>query len=231
MSNLGVLVIDDDVVLRELLGEHLRDAGYTPLLAADGLQGLRLLFEHRPALVVLDVMMPGMDGWETCQRIRELSDVPIIMLTAKGETDDRLRGFDLGVDDYVVKPFDFRELIARIGAVLHRAQRAAGRPAHGPLVYSDLVIDLNQQRVLRNGRVIHLTPTEFRLLACLAERPGRVCSTEALLERVWGPEYRGQNEYVKRYIWMLRRKLEDDPQHPRRILTERGYGYLLVPAD
>jgi len=224
-----ILVIDDDPVLRALLSEHLQDAGYQPTLAENGQQGLKILFDQRPALVILDVMMPGMDGWETCRRIRELSDVPVMMLTAKGETEFRLKGFDLGVDDYMVKPFDFRELVARAGAVLSRAGKRHADHNAQPLVYQDLVIDLAKKRVLRYGKVVHLSPTEFRLLTTLAENPGRVLSSDALLNRVWGAEYMGQSEHVKRYIWLLRRKLEDDPQNPSLIRTERGYGYSLTP--
>jgi two-component system KDP operon response regulator KdpE len=227
MSDL-ILVIDDDQTLLSILAEHLANAGYRAVTVASGLAGLQAFYEQHPALVVLDVMMPKMDGWTVCERLREASNVPIIMLTAKGEEHDRLRGFRLGVDDYVVKPFSFAELIARIGAILIRSRHAAP-PTHPlPFVRGDVAIDLTERRVSRAGQPIHLSPTEFRLLAALAERPGHILSPEALLAHVWGNEYADDVENVKRYIHYLRQKLEADPDHPQLILTERGFGYFLA---
>ncbi len=226
MSDL-ILVIDDDQTLLSILAEYLDKAGYRVAAVASGLAGLQAFYEHHPDLVVLDVMMPKMDGWTVCERLREVSDVPIIMLTAKGEEHDRLRGFRLGVDDYVVKPFSFAEVIARIGAILIRSRRAA--PTHPlPIVRGDVTIDLARRRVSRAGHPVHLSPTEFRLLAALAERPGHILSPEALLAHVWGNEYADDIENVKRYIHYLRQKLEADPDHPQLILTERGFGYFLA---
>src|SRR5512143_767432 len=225
MSDL-ILVIDDDQTLLSILAEHLDKAGYHVVTVASGLAGLQAFYEYHPDLVVLDVMMPKMDGWTVCERLREVSHVPIIMLTAKGEERDRLRGFRLGVDDYVVKPFSFAELVARIGAILIRSRRATP-PVH-PLVRGNVTIDLAERRVSRAGQPVHLSPTEFRLLAALAERPGHILSPEVLLNHVWGSEYADDVENVKRYIHYLRQKLEADPDHPQLILTERGFGYCLA---
>ena len=228
MSDL-VLVIDDDATLLGLLAEHLSRASYHVITAASGTAGLQTFYDHHPDLVILDVMMPRMDGWAVCERIRERSDVPIIMLTAKGEEQDRLRGFHLGVDDYVVKPFSFAELVARVGAILARSRRAPPETHHpAPIVRGDVVIDLSERRVTRNGQPVRLTPTEFRLLAALAEQPGRTLAPKALLVRVWGSEYADDVENVKRYIHYLRLKLEADVEHPQLILTERGFGYYLA---
>ncbi len=228
MSSDTILVIDDDETLLGLLAEHLGKAGYRVATTTSGVAGLQNFYEHHPDLVILDVMMPKMDGWVVCERVREISNVSVIMLTAKGEERDRLRGFRLGVDDYVVKPFSFAELVARVGAVLARSRRATSESHAAPLVRSNVVIDLVERRVTRAGQPIHLTPTEFRLLAALAERPGHTLSPETLLSRVWGDEYADDVENVKRYIHYLRQKLETDPDHPQLILTERGFGYFLA---
>lgn len=220
-----ILAIDDDATLLNLLRQSLGKAGYEVITATNGLDGLQKMYAERPDLIILDLMMPRMDGWETCRRIREMSQVPVIMLTAKDEEADKLKGFEYGVDDYVTKPFSFAELTARVGAVLHRTRQQP--PHHEPAVYrvDDLVIDLENRRVTKDGEVLDLTPTEYRLLATLVENHGRVLSHEQLLTDVWGPEYIDDTGYVKRYIWYLRQKLEDDPSHPKYILTERGFGY------
>lgn len=218
-----ILIIDDDETLLELLKSHVRSAGYRVLTARSGQEGLKIINDEPPDLVVLDVMMPGMDGWEVCQRLRETSYTPIIMLTGKGDEIDKLRGFHLGVDDYVTKPFSFAELVARVRAVLARSGRA---DPHGPQVVSgDLEIDFVQRRVTISGHPVILSPTEYRLLASLAHHVGRTVPTEQLLGEVWGEEYAGESEHVKRYIWALRKKLEINPGDPQHILTERGFGY------
>ena len=168
-------------------------------------------------------MMPGMDGWEVCQRLRDTSRAPIIMLTAKGNEIDKLRGFNLGVDDYVTKPFSFAELVARIRAVLARSSRVAQPGAQ--VVSGTLEIDLIQRRVSVSGKIVDLSPTEYRLLEALANHPGRTVPSEQLLDEVWGAEYTGELDHVKHYIWALRKKLEQDPGDPQHILTERGFGY------
>lgn len=220
-----ILVIDDDATLLNLLRQSLGKAGYQVITATNGLSGLQTMYEERPDLIVLDVMMPRIDGWETCRRIREMSQVPIIMLTAKDEEADKIKGFEHGVDDYVTKPFSFAELNARVAAVLHRTRQRP--PYRRPAIHrvEDLVIDLENRRVTKDGEVLDLTPTEYRLLATLVENAGRVLSHEQLLSDVWGPEYVDDTGYVKRYIWYLRQKLEDDPSQPKYILTERGFGY------
>jgi len=223
MAGQTLLLVDDDATLLELLSDHLRAAGYQPTTAADGPTGLRLTAEAAPDLVVLDVMMPGMDGWAVCKRLREKSRVPIIMLTAKGEEIDKLRGFRLGVDDYVTKPFSFTELTARIGAVLARAAPGPA-PTHN-LTSGDLAIDFDNRRVTVAGHPVELTPIEYRLLETLARHPNRTVPAEALLAEVWGPAYAGEVEHVKHYIWTLRKKIEADPGDPKHLVTERGFGY------
>jgi len=224
----SILVIDDDGNFVRLLRESLEGAGYEVIAAANGLDGIKQLYSGRPDLVILDVMMPRMDGWEALKRVREMSDVPVIMLTARDAEADRLRGFELGVDDYVTKPFSLAELNARVRAVLARAARTREGGTPPPLVVGDLVIDFGSRRVLKRAEVLQLTPTEYRLLATLAEHAGRTLSHEQLLERVWGPEYVDEPGYIKRYVWYLRQKVEDDPAHPRYVETVRGFGYRLA---
>lgn len=225
MAEQQILVIDDDATLLELLAGHLQMAGYKPIIANDGHQGLQMAAEAGPDLVILDVMMPVIDGWEVCRRLREDSSVPIIMLTAKDQELDKLRGFSLGVDDYVTKPFSFAELVARVGAVLARAGRLLGSVHQ--LTSDDLTIDFDQRCVTVVDRVIDLTPTEYHLLEVLARHAGRTVPTERLLIEVWGPEYTGEVKHVKHYIWSLRKKIEADPGDPKHIVTERGFGYRL----
>jgi len=218
-----ILLIDDDETLLELLHDHVRAAAYNPIKATNGEEGIRLAREAGPSLVILDVMMPGMDGWQVCRLLRGFSAVPIIMLTAKGEEFDKLRGFHLGVDDYVTKPFSFAELMARIRAVLARSRSPA---VSGQLLTSgDVTLDLDHRRVTVRGEIIDLSPTEYRLLETLARNIHRTVPTEQLVTEVWGPSYAGEVEHVKHYIWALRRKIEHDPGDPKHILTERGYGY------
>jgi DNA-binding response OmpR family regulator len=221
MTEARVLLIDDDETLQGLLVDYMRAAGYQTQTANSGLEGLHLAADTPPDLVVLDVMMPGMDGWEVCQRLREISSVPIIMLTAKGEEYDKLRGFRLGVDDYVTKPFSFAELVARVGAVLTRTAVDVGER----VTSDDLTIDFEQHRVTVAGEIIELTPTEYRLLETLARNANHTISTESLLSNVWGPQYAGETKHVKHYVWTLRKKIEIDPGDPSHILTERGFGY------
>jgi two-component system KDP operon response regulator KdpE len=221
-----ILVIDDDRTLLGLLRQSLEKAGYRFIGVTNGIDGLQSVYKDQPDLVILDVMMPRMDGWETCLRIREVSQVPIIMLTAKEEEAEKVKGFECGADDYVTKPFSFAELTARVGAVLHRARR--GKPAEVPrfYIFDELVVDLDHKEVTLRGQPVDLTPKEFELLVCLAENAGRTVTHEQLLTRVWGDEYVDIG-YVKRYIWHLRRKIERDPANPEYIITERGFGYRL----
>ena len=224
-----VLLIDDDQTLAKALELYLCREGYEVHLAATGAEGLRALYSVQPALVLLDVMIPEMDGWETCRRIRELTTVPIIMLTAKGQEIDRVRGLRMGADDYVPKPFALKELVARMEAILRRTRRDHPEDTRG-LVYEsgDLVIDAGRYQVYQGGQPVELSVTELKLLFFLAENAGRVLSHRQILERVWGEEYAENVEYTKLYIWRLRQKLEKDPNKPQLIISERGQGYRLV---
>ena len=218
-----ILLVDDDRNLTQLLGDYLIGQGYAVRAAGDGREALRALFERKPELIVLDVTMAEKDGWEALERIREVSDVPVIMLTARGEEADVLRGFSLGADDYVTKPFSFAQLAARLRAVLARRGRAG--VSEGKLRSGDLEVDLTTKRVTRGGEPIPLTPTEFKLLTVLMRRAGEVLSPDELVKEVWGPQYADEIGHVRRYVWHLRQKIEPDAEHPRYIHNERGYGY------
>jgi DNA-binding response OmpR family regulator len=224
MSAESILIIDDDPTLLELLSDHLKSAGYRPISVQDGINGLQKLEEVLPDLVLLDVMMPNLNGWEVCRRLREKSSVPVIMLTAKGEEIDKLRGFRLGVDDYVTKPFSFAELAARVGAVLGRTSRQPGSN-HTSLTSGDLTVDFDSKQVTIASQPVDLTPTEYRLLEMLANHANRIFPGETLLLEIWGPEYSGEIEHVKHAIWTLRKKIESDPGDPKHIITKRGFGY------
>jgi len=223
MTSEKILLIDDDETLLTLLAEHIQMVGYSPLIAKSGQNGLELAIQENPDLIVLDVMMPGMDGWQVCEHLRETFSIPIIMLTAKSEEVDKLRGFHLGVDDYVTKPFSFAELVARVNAVLARSRHFAD-PGN-QVKSAGMMVDFDQRRVTIDDQIVDLSPTEYRLLETLARHAQRTVPTEQILKDVWGPEYRGEIEHVKRYIWSLRKKVESDPGHPQHILTERGFGY------
>ncbi len=225
MAEAKILLIDDDETLLDLLADHLRTLGYHASCANAGSLGMQMAADQQPDLVILDVMMPGMDGWEVCGRLRQVSQVPIIMLTAKGQEVDKLRGFRLGVDDYVTKPFSFAELGARVAAILARVPAA---PAQTGIVRSgELAIDLDERRVTRAGGSVDLTRKEYDLLEAMARSFGRTVPLERLLEQVWGDAYTGELHHIKHYIWSLRKKIEDDPGKPVHILTERGFGYRL----
>lgn len=220
-----LLIIEDDVNLVEALKLYLTTAGYGVVAASNGREGLQQLYLQQPDLVILDIMMPGIDGWEVCNRVREVSDVPIVMLTARGQEAERVRGLQMGADDYVVKPFSLRELEARIESVLRRARMSP--VVQERVVYADeeLVIDSERWEVTKRGKPVELTATERRLLFLLAENRGRVVPTDRILERIWGHEYVGEARYVKLYVWRLRQKIEPDPKEPTYIHTERGIGY------
>lgn len=216
-----IMIIDDDRSLLELLSDYLGRLGHEVVALADGRQALVALSEATPDLVLLDVTMPTLDGWQVLDRIRGSSQVPIIMLTARGDESDVLRGFAGGADDYVAKPFSFAQLAARIKAVLDRASHDPAERA-GILRGGDLVVDLDRHRVTRSGDSVELTPTEFRILVTLMERPGKVLSVRQIVSAVWGAEYADETGYIRRYVWHLRRKLELDPQHPRYIVAPRS---------
>lgn len=225
-----ILVIDDDRALGEMLAQKLEPRGFEVLAATRGLEGLKLAYENHPDLVILDVMMPDMDGWETCQRLREMSDVPILMLTGKVSEDDVIRGFQVGADDYVKKPFNLKELEGRIRAIL---KRASGSDKDGNLIYDDgkLRIDLERQQVVKQGKLIHLTSTEFQLLSCLVRRIGNLVPHDEILSEVWGPSYLDATACLSLYIRYLREKLEESPGDPQYIRTKWGAGYWFAPAQ
>lgn len=231
-SKAKLLLVDDDTALTKTLQLYFSRAGYETSSAANGTEGLRELYRFHPDLVVLDIMMPYMDGWETCRRIREMSNVPIIILTAKTQETDRIIGLRLGADDYIGKPFSVKELEARVEAILRRS-RPREKSLEGRVLYitNDLIIDAERWEVLRNGQHVELTSTELRLLFYLAENAGRVLSHRQILEQVWGPEYVGNTDYVKLFVWRLRNKIEIDPADPKYILTERGIGYRMAPMS
>ncbi|MFH1560341.1 MAG: response regulator transcription factor [Chloroflexota bacterium] len=220
-----VLIVEDDPNTTEIVELYLRRDGHKVLTSADGLAGLRLAREARPDLVVLDLMLPGMDGLEVCRILREESEVPIIMLTARVEEEDRLAGLDLGADDYLTKPFSPRELAARVRAVLRRTARDALELGTAELAHGDLKVDLRRHAAYLKGTQLSLTPTEFRLLVLFMSEPGRTFTREQIIERVFGYDFDGFDRTVDAHISNLRRKLEVDPEKPRYIHTVYGVGY------
>ncbi len=233
-ANRRILVIDDDSVFLRLLDRVLTHEGYAVLKASDGQEGLRLLFAARPDLVLLDVAMPGMDGWQVCQRIREVTDVPVIMLTGKQRAEeDIVRGLESGADEYLFKPVRNKELAARVKAVLRRVELSSAAVARKEVTYADgfLVIDVVEHKVMVKGERVRLTPREFRLLTFLVQNAGRVLTHKQILEKVWGWEYGDDLDYVRIYVAHLRQKIEPDPATPRYIITEPGVGYYFQPAS
>lgn len=223
-----ILVVDDEPRMRRFVRMNLDLEGYEVSEAENGLVALEKVRDQMPDLVLLDVMMPTMDGFETLALLREFSNVPVIMLTVKGDEDDRVRGLDLGADDYVTKPFSPRELSSRIRAVLRRVEVTKPSIAEPLAIDDDLSIDFTRREVIVRGERIKLRPTEYRLLAHLVENAGWIVPQETLLAKVWGPEYRDDNQLLRLYITYLRKKIEPDPAEPRYIFTERGVGYRFV---
>jgi DNA-binding response OmpR family regulator len=224
-TNVTILVVDDEPRMVQFITMNLELEAFRVVSAFDGYQALEKMTRELPDLVVLDIMMPDMDGFETLRKIRKVSAVPVIFLSAKGEEFDRVKGLDLGADDYIAKPFSPRELVSRIRAVLRRLEPVA--PALGlPVkVDDDLCINFEQRKVIVRGQEVRLRPTEYRLLYQLVTNAGRLLTHETLLSRVWGPEYRDEDHYVRLYITYLRQKIEKDPKNPKYILSERGLGY------
>jgi two-component system KDP operon response regulator KdpE len=223
-----ILVVDDEPAQLRLADQVLTSHGYEVLKASSGQEALRMIFEHKPDLVLLDVVMPGMDGWQTCSRIREVTDIPVIMLTGKRNTeDDIVRGLDYGADEYLSKPLGNRELVARVRAALRRAERPSSLDGKKGTLFTDnyLTVDVAERRIVVNGERLKLTPREFRLLALLVENADRILSHQQVLENVWGWEYIDDVDYVRIYISHLRQKIEPDPSQPKYILTEPGVGY------
>ena len=224
-----ILVVDDEPRMIGFIRMNLELEGYQVLEAHTGLEALEIIRTQLPDLVLLDVMMPELDGFETLRMLREFSNVPVIMLTAKGEEDDKVYGLELGADDYVTKPFGSRELSSRVRAVLRRAEMPTTSPDQAILKIDDrLSVDFNRREVIVNGERIKLRPTEYRLLYHLIENAGWTVPHEQLLAKVWGYEYRDETHYVRLYVNYLREKIEEDPSDPKYILTERGVGYRFV---
>jgi len=223
--SITVLVVDDEPRLADVVRMNLEVEGYRVVTAANGMEALARLTQDLPDLVVLDVMMPEMDGFETLKRIREVSSVPVIMLTVRAEEADRIKGLEIGADDYLTKPYSPRELQTRIKAVLRRAFAPVPARRRRIVVDEDLTIDFDSREVWVRGGKVTLRPTEYRLLYHLVNNAGRLMTHDTLLSKVWGHEYRDESHYLRLYITYLRQKLERDPAHPKYILTERGMGY------
>lgn len=226
-----ILVVDDEQLYRHLLRVNLETEGYEVIAARDGEEAVELVTSRQPDLIILDVAMPRLDGFSTCERIRQFSDVPIIMLTARGEEQDRVKGLNVGADDYVTKPFSATELVARVRAVLRRAKT----PQHGIqnryFSHKNLRIDFARAEVWKDDRQIYLSATEYRLLIQFAQHAGRILTAEELLSAVWGESYREDKEILWVSIARLRQKLEDDPHNPQHIVTRSGLGYLMPAPD
>ena len=223
-----ILVVDDEERMVRFIRMNLEHDGFQVSEAFNGKQAIQKMRDVTPDLILLDVMMPDLTGFEVLETIREISNVPVIMLTAKGEEDDRVRGLEHGADDYMVKPFSTRELVSRIKSVLRRTESASGS-MHGLLeIDKRLKIDFDRREIWLEGKLVKLRPTEYRLLFHLVQNAGWVVSHDQLLQKVWGYEYRDEPHYVRLYINYLRQKLEKDPANPKYILTERGVGYRFV---
>ncbi len=223
-SGKTVLVVDDESRMVEFIAMNLELEGFRVVRAANGSEALEKASKEHPDLVLLDIMMPEMDGFETLQGLRETSSVPVIFLTAKSEEVDRIKGLDLGADDYITKPFSPRELVSRIRAVLRRTEPAAVTSSE-IVVDDELRVNFDQRKVIVRGQEVRLRPTEYRLLYQLVTNAGKLLTHEVLLSRVWGAEYRDEDQYVRLYITYLRQKIEKDPKNPKYILSERGLGY------
>ena len=230
MNNTKILVVDDEKSLREFMRRNLEVRGYTVYSAGNGLEALAVFSREFVDLVIMDVMMPHMDGLETIRRMRESSMVPIIVLSALGEEQDKIRALNLGADDYLTKPFGVGELLARVQAVRRRTLWVKPTSEQGRLVQGDISIDLDRHEVIIRGTSVELTPTEFNLLLFLMQNSGKVLKHQAILKHVWGPEYGQEAEYLRVYIGRLRQKLELDPAKPKMLRTERGIGYCFETA-
>lgn len=220
-----ILLIEDDEALAQLVQLLLERAGYTVHSAGNGKAGLELAREIPPDLVLLDILMPDMDGWHVYEALQGITDAPVLFLTALGDEHNITYGLGLGADDYIVKPFGYKELVTRVQAALSRDRRMKGQQT--VFQAGELWINLDTHEVKVDNRLVTLTPTEYSLLSALLQDPGRTVSHDALLRRVWGPEYANRRDYLKLYIWYLRQKIEKDPRKPKYILSERGQGYRL----
>ncbi len=229
--NTKILVVDDEMLYVRLMEANLASEGYVVYKASNGQDAVAMVNKYHPDLVLLDVMMPGISGFEACQRIREFSSVPIIMVTAKGEEQDRVKGLDVGADDYIVKPYAATELLARVRAVLRRSELSRSTFHQTMFVHGDLRIDFARAEVFQDDNMIYLSATEYRLLLQFVQNLGRVLSSDELLENVWGSEYREDKEILWVSISRLRQKLEADPKKPIHIVTRPGLGYYMPHLD
>ncbi len=229
--DITILIVDDEPRIRDLVRMNLEMDHYSVIEASNGVEALDQLREKLPDLVMLDVMMPEMDGFETLRAIREVSTVPVVMLTVRQSEQDRIHGLDLGADDYLAKPFSPRELLSRIRALLRRSFMAPPSRKTEIIVDPDLKIDFSRHEVIVRGQKVVLRPTEYRLLYHLVSNAGHLLTHETLLSKVWGREYRDEAHYLRLYITYLRQKIEKDPAHPKYILTERGIGYRFKELD
>ena len=227
----AILVVDDEPRIVEVVSMNLELEGYRVFGAANGYEALKKLAQELPDLVILDLMMPEMDGFETLREIRQVSTIPVIMLTVKGDEIDRIKGLELGADDYMTKPFSPKELVSRVKAMLRRAEMPTAAPKTEIRVDGDLSIDFSRRKVVVKDKEIRLRPTEYRLLYHLVSNAGHVMTHETLLRRVWGHEYRDEDHYLWLYITYLRQKIEEDPKHPKYILGERGIGYRFAEFE
>lgn len=223
-----ILVVDDEPRMIRFIRMNLELEGYQVVEARNGLEALEQARQHLPDLIVMDVMMPEMDGFETLRLLREISTVPIILLTVRSDEEDRIHGLELGADDYITKPFSPRELNSRVNAVLRRAEWPSIQPRTILRIDDKLSVDFNRHQVLVNGERVDLRPTEYRLLSHLIQNAGWVVPHDTLLAKVWGYEYRDETHYLRLYINYLRKKIEEDPANPKYILTERGVGYRFM---
>ncbi|MDR3090812.1 MAG: response regulator transcription factor [Clostridiales bacterium] len=217
-----ILVVDDEKNIVDITAFNLKKEGFEVITAHDGKTGLAAVFAEFPDLILLDIMMPQMDGFEVCRRIREKFQTPVIMLTARAEEADKIMGLDLGADDYITKPFSIKELMARVRAQLRHSDSL---PSGEPVYVSDLMIDPKKAEIFRDGKPLDLTPREYDLVKFLAEKPGQVFTREQLLEKVWGYEYFGDLRTVDVTVRRLRSKIEDSPETPKYVITKRGVGY------
>ncbi|HEY5847273.1 MAG TPA: response regulator [Microlunatus sp.] len=222
----SVLAVDDDPAILRTLSINLRARSYEVQTAADGRSALQILAEEEPDVIILDLGLPDMDGIAVLRQLRSARQTPVVVLSARQESDDIVEALDEGADDYVTKPFGMEELLARVRTALRR-----GQVGHQPMVVQagDLELDLGEQRARRSGAAVHLTPTEWRLVDTLARRPGQLVRQQELLHQVWGPTYARETNYLRVYLAQLRRKLEDEPSRPRDFLTEPGVGYRFMP--
>ena len=228
MAGEKILVVEDEARYRRLIQFNLAADGYGVTCVSSGEEALETMAHGIPDLVILDILLPGLDGFEVCQRIREVSTVPIVMLTALGSNEQKVKGLRLGADDYVTKPFSAQELLARVDAVLRRVNFSGTAPEQGSLSFGDLQVDLLKHRVTLGEEEIAVSPTEYRLLSYLAANAGKALTQDDILERVWDASYRGDHEVLRVNIWRLRNKLRDDPQNPVFISTIPGIGYMML---